>query len=681
MTLPMQRLAEPAPTLSVGDAALRVAVIGGLSITVAGTPVALANRKARGILAYLAMEGGGPVARERLAGLLWPDAAEKQARNSLRQALFELREALDARSCPALLATRDAVALSPEHLRLDLADAVAEIAAGRVPAALSQAVRAGTTLATYEDLSPLFADWVMATRQSVVARLTRALEHAFADAALPRRDRRALAEAALRLDPLHEDACRAVMRLAAEDGEIGIALRAYTALYELLGVELDMEPSAATQQLVAEIKRGDLAPAEPLPPPAPAIVPRRRTLRAAPEDTPVLAVLPFRPIGPDPLPDYLGEGIVEDIVANLAALREPAVISTNSTRRFRGPEADDLARIGVQLGADYFLTGSLRAAGSRTRIAVELAEASQGAVLWGRSTEVEQDALFDAQAEIAAGVANTLVPRLNEAELRMSRTRPPDHLGAYHLVLRARDQMFELTPFALDHAGDLLRRAAAADPDYAPVHAARMHWHSLRIFQGWSADLAADAGGLEEAGRVALRLDPNHARALAMFGHNRTIVAHAYSEALDLFDRAVAAAPNDAETLCFTSPTLAYVGRTEEAISRAGRALALSPQDPFLFRYEHFLAIAHYANDDMEAAAQWGLRSAGRNPNYTSNLRFTVAALAALDRRAEVEPLVTRLLQLQPRLRVSAELPRFAFKDRALAGRHAANLRKAGVPG
>ena len=62
------------------------------------------------------------------------------------------------------------------------------------------------------------------------------------------------------VEPLHEAACRAVMRLAAEDGEIGPALRAYANLYAALDEELDMEPSAATQELVAEIKQGRLGP-------------------------------------------------------------------------------------------------------------------------------------------------------------------------------------------------------------------------------------------------------------------------------------------------------------------------------------------------------------------------------------------------------------------------------------
>lgn len=678
---------------------LEIGLMGELTLALGGTPLVLTGRKARCVLAYLAMEAPAPASRERLAGLFWSDASERQARSSLRQVLFELREALEPRGCRALLIDRDRIALAPGQARLDLEQALAAIAAGEVPEVLvSRAVRAEQILASYEDISPLFGEWLATARRTTHERLLRALARAYADPAVPRRNRRLLAEAALRLDPLHEDACRTVMRIAAEDGEIGAALRCYAALYEVMGAELDMEPSAATQQLVAAIKKGEIGPlpgaaAAPPPPaaspPAPAIarpqalagIRRGRIGRLAPDDTPVIAVLPLRSIGPEPPPAWLAEGIVEDIVYVLAGLREPAVISTNSTRRFTGADTLDLAQVGETLGADYVVTGTLRVIGQRLRIAIELAEATQGALLWGKTVEVAQDALFEAQADIAAGIANALIPRLTEAELRASRRQEPEDLGAYHLLLQARDRMFQLTAEAFEEAGTLLVRARALDPDYAPIHATLIDWYSLRIFQGWSPDRAADTEALEAAARTALRLDPGHARALALYGHNLTITALRYEEALTLLDRAVASAPNDAETLSWTSPTLAYVGRAADAIGRAQRALALSPQDPFLFRYEHFLSIGHYAAGDLEATAHWGLRSASRNPNYTSNLRFTVAALAGLGRRAEYEPLVARLMTLQPDLRINMSFkPGRNFRDEAIRARHAEYLRLAGIP-
>ena len=104
----------------------------------------------------------------------------------------------------------------------------------------------------------------MARRQALHDRLIRGLEEGYRDQSLDPRRRRRLAQATLLLDPTHEEACRIVMRCAAEAGETGAAIRAYDELYRLLDQDYDMEPSAATQELIAEVKQGkyDVVPAE-----------------------------------------------------------------------------------------------------------------------------------------------------------------------------------------------------------------------------------------------------------------------------------------------------------------------------------------------------------------------------------------------------------------------------------
>lgn len=672
-------------TLGVEEPCLRISVIGGIRLSIANAVIPLQNRRGRALLGLLAIENGHVVSRERLAGLFWSDFEDRKARTSLRQTLHETREALEARHFRGLRIERADVSLASDSVELDVDLAIEAIKRGTDPDILTTAEGgADSILAGYEDLSPLFQDWLLAARRGVQLRLTRALEDSYNGTALPRSARRRLAEAALRLDTLNESACRTVMRLAAEDGEIGVALRAYAILYEALGTELDMEPSEATQTLVAEVKRGWLTPTTSnemgvvVPEVTATSRPTTSSLRLG--GAPVVAVLPFRQLGPDPPPPYLIDGILDGVVGLLSGLHEPVVISGNSTRSFRSSELD-IVRIGEQLGAQYVATGVVWRERDRIRVSVELAEAASAAVLWSQAFETGGiDGFFDLQDRIAANIAHTLAPRVNEAELCLTSRRVPEELSAYHMLLRARDIIFDLGPEKLEAAGALLRQAVALDPKYAPVYATLADWYSLRVFQGWSPDPEADIRALEESARTALKLDPRNARALAILGHNWTISRRWYHEALGSFERALATAPNDAETWMWSSPTFAYLGDASEAIVRAERAISLSPHDPLLFRYQHFLSIAHYVAGNLEQAVGWGRRSMAANPNYTSNLRFTAASMAGMKQYNEVVPIVRKVMELQPDFRVSPMIARLPFRDEAARTLYGQRLIEAGLP-
>ncbi|MGK7869678.1 winged helix-turn-helix domain-containing protein [Falsiroseomonas sp. E2-1-a20] len=428
-------------------------------------------------------------------------------------------------------------------------------------------------------------------------------------------------------------------------------------------------PDAALLRTVA--KRGYLLEAE-----APVTVPP--AVPAAVRSMPVVALLPFRLLPDAPDLALVAEGILDGIVGALAGLREPVVISANSTRHLAA-EAD-LPSVGQRLGAHYVTAGTLRRAGDRLRLGMELAEAQSGRVLWQRSFDLVDAALFETQDRIAAIIAHTLAPRVQEAELRAARQAPPRVLGAYHLLLQARQMVFRLERQAFETAGGMLRQAIALDPGFAPGYAALGDWHSLRIGQGWSPDAAAETEALEAAVRTALDLDPGNARALALLGHSHTVLRRRYADAVTQFDRALEAAPNDAEAWLRSSPTYAFMGEGQEALRRADQALALSPEDPLIFRYQHYKAIAHYAADELEAAAEWGLRSQRANPHYTSNLRLTAASLAALGRLAEARPLVEQVMALEPDSRASLVAARTPYRDPATRELYRRRVAAAGLP-
>lgn len=411
----------------------------------------------------------------------------------------------------------------------------------------------------------------------------------------------------------------------------------------------------------------------PGPPAAPA------TAHLASPSVPTVAVMPFQLSMHDPELSIFARGVQEGVVGALATLREPVVISASSTH-FPGADCMDPRAIGERLGVAYVVAGTLRRAGASLRLTTELSDARTAAVIWQRPYDVSNADTFETQDRIAAIIANTLAPRVQEAELVQARRQRPVDLGAYRLLVQARQLIFRMERTAFEEAGRLLRRAIALDPDFPPTHATLADWHSLRINQGWSDDRDADARGLETAIDAALDRDASHPRALAMRGHNHTILGRRYADAIKLFERALDAAPNDAETWLWTSPTFAWMGDGPEAVRRAERALSLSPSDPLAFRFEHFLSIGHYASGNHAAAADWGLQSWRSNPNYTSNLRVTAAALAALGREAEARPLIERHRRLEPHFRVRPMIDRQAFRDDGERHLYGARLMAAGLP-
>jgi TolB-like protein len=392
---------------------------------------------------------------------------------------------------------------------------------------------------------------------------------------------------------------------------------------------------------------------------------------------PWIAVLPFRPLGPDPLADYLCHGLADDLVCNLAALREPVVVSSHSTRSFIDGHATS-RQFARELGVRYIVSGSIRKLAGWLRISAELLMADSGMVVWARTFDARDGLWFEAQDQIVAQIISSLVRHIDDAELRRIRTKQPNDMTAYDLRLQAQDMLFRLDRDAFEQAGTMLRQAASTDPTYAPVHAMLSDWHSLRVGQGWSSDLAADTRALDVAAQNAIACDPHFARALASYGHNRSFLYRDYDTALRFFDEALQAAPNDAIVWKWTSTTYSYIGDGAEGARRATRALELSPRDPLAYGIYSSLCVAHYVSGEFDEAVNWGLRSFQANPRYTSNSRFLAASLVAIGRFEDARAIARSVLDIQPNFRVDALMKRHPLRNETERARLGQRLVQAG---
>ncbi len=236
-------------------AGLRLNLLGGFEVRLAsGEPLDIAAKKTRALLAYLALPAGRSHSRDKLVGLLWSDRADEQARNSLRQALTELTRALALVEPPPLVKRRDTLALDGGAVEVD-ALLLERLAASKDIGDLRRAAAlyVADLLDGFDARDPVFEEWLRGERRRVRDLATTVLKKLLATETGP--GALDIAQRLLAIDPLQEEAHRALMRLHAEAGETGAALRQYEQCRDLLKRELDVAPSLETETLYREIRQ------------------------------------------------------------------------------------------------------------------------------------------------------------------------------------------------------------------------------------------------------------------------------------------------------------------------------------------------------------------------------------------------------------------------------------------
>jgi adenylate cyclase len=260
---PRQRRTQGSPPAA---AALRLTLCGRFALHGPGGEIEIASRKCRALLGYLALSEAAEEPRERVIGVLWSETDEERARASFRQALYELRTALEPVSPELVSATKVDLALDRSRLTIDLWSVLDEAKEGRVHAVLVETERlTDTLLADLETIDPAFRTWLVARRQTLHDRLLRQLEQALGHQR-PEAAKADIARALLNLEPTHEEAARTLMRLRADAGDIASALAIYRRLWDLLAEEFDVEPSRETQDLVVGLKLAQPESAQAPPP-------------------------------------------------------------------------------------------------------------------------------------------------------------------------------------------------------------------------------------------------------------------------------------------------------------------------------------------------------------------------------------------------------------------------------
>jgi TolB-like protein len=398
--------------------------------------------------------------------------------------------------------------------------------------------------------------------------------------------------------------------------------------------------------------------------PAPAPVP-------GPARHPSVAVLKLDNNSGDPAMDHLSEGLVEDVINNLSHFRNLFVIARHSAFLFslKGHSAHEIGR---RLGARYLLGGSLRQAGKRLRIAVELVDTEHEQVLWSDRFDIGLDELIEWQDEITATVASRLAVQIDLAQLRRE-SRDPHDMRAYGLMLRGQQLILGFTKEGNAHARRLFEEALDIAPDFGRAYSAISRTHNLDWRYEWSPSPEASLDAAADFARRAIERDSLDARGFAELG-----LAYLYrkriDEALAEYRRALALNPNDADILAEYADALVYAEQPEESVKVMEKAMRLNPYYPDTYLW--YLADAYNAlgrSSDVIATVR-------RMQNPAEGSRLLAANYAHLGMIDEARAAADEVMRLHPHFSIRSWRHRPPYRDTRIIERYVEGMRKAGLP-
>jgi len=322
-----------------------------------------------------------------------------------------------------------------------------------------------------------------------------------------------------------------------------------------------------------------------------------------------IAVLPFVDLSPGRDHEWFSDGITEDILLHLSHIADLKVIGRTSVMRYKGRELG-ARQIGTELSVASILEGSVRRAGDRVRISVQLIRTATDEQLWADSYDRDLTDIFEIQSEIARQIAGALQARLSSQERVLLARAPTGSLGAYDYYLRGREHAQRLTRSDLLAAMGLFRQAIALDPDFAPAFVGLAFASSA--MHGYHFDGAHWLDSARVAAHTAIEKDPSAADGygvLALVHWNE----HRLGEAVEMYGRALAIRPNDAEFFWGLSFTRWLQGELSEGYRTAKRAVELDPASP---ANHTMLGRIHAAVGDVTGAEERFRDALGLQPDF-----------------------------------------------------------------
>jgi TolB-like protein len=300
---------------------------------------------------------------------------------------------------------------------------------------------------------------------------------------------------------------------------------------------------------------------------------------------PRVAVLPFVTLSTESGDDYFGDGLTEDIISALGRFSELAVLASNAVFPYKGKQLRS-EELGRDLGARYLVQGSVRRSFEHVRVSVQLADASNGTLLWSTQYDAEPKDIFSIQDDITRQITGALAVKLTKLEQVRSTAKPPNNLEAYDLVLRGRAAMghHTHTRSANIEARSLFQRAIDIDRGYAAAYVGLGYTYHSSYFRGWTDQPIETLKRVQNLATTAIGLDGSNAGAHMLLGAVY-LQFRQYDQAIDELKLANNLNPSDAETYGWLGSALIYSGALQDGITGIETALRFDPN----LKVHHFL--------------------------------------------------------------------------------------------
>jgi DNA-binding winged helix-turn-helix (wHTH) protein/TolB-like protein/Flp pilus assembly protein TadD len=288
-----------------------------------------------------------------------------------------------------------------------------------------------------------------------------------------------------------------------------------------------------------------------------------------------LAVLPFKPLGPDSINEVQGFGMADTLITRLSNARKFVVRPTSAVRKFNSAEQDPVVA-GRELQVDAVLDTTVRRVGASLRVTMQLVRVSDGSAVWAAKFDQDGNDFLAVQDRLSEQVAQTLIPQMTGEEQKRFWKRDTENAEAYQFYMMGRYHWGKVTREDWTKALEYFNLAIEKDPNYALAYSGLADAYSSIIADSLLAKTEAIPKA-KEAALAALRLDNTLAEPHVSLARVKAYYDWDWAGAEVEFKRALELNPNSSDALREYSGYLTALSRNDEAVAEAKRARKLDP--------------------------------------------------------------------------------------------------------